>query len=51
MAVALQGAGRPYNEKTSNGSPVPAAGSVWPGRLPSTRPWNFDRRPARSVAA
>ena len=31
MAVALQGAGRPYNEKTSIGTPAPANGTVWPG--------------------
>src|SRR5256885_3349488 len=29
MAVALQGAGRPYNERTSNGSPTPAAAPGW----------------------
>jgi 3-oxoacyl-[acyl-carrier-protein] synthase III len=30
MAVALQGTGRPYNERTSIGTPAPTADAVWP---------------------
>src|SRR5262245_58821619 len=45
MAVALQGAGRPYNEKTSIGTPAPANGTAWPGPVASDSTMEFRPSP------
>ena len=50
MAVALHGAGRPYNERTPNGSPAPAAPALAATRPPSIRPWNSVRPRVPSAA-
>ena len=46
MAVALQGTSRPYNEKTSNGTPAPANGMAWTG--PSAFDPTMEFRPSPS---
>jgi 3-oxoacyl-[acyl-carrier-protein] synthase III len=45
MAVALQGAGRPYNEKTPIGTLAPANGTAWPGPVASDSTMEFRPSP------